>query len=47
MMSSSNTPQDIELVPDTKNNVVVDSTFLPYVITQTPFLFPPPSFVSH
>lgn len=47
MMISSKTHQYQELVSNTNNNVVPYSAFLPYVITQTPFLFSPPSFVSH
>lgn len=47
MMTSSNTPQTQEPVPDTNNNGVTDPTFLPNSITYTPFLYPPPSFVSH
>jgi len=47
MTSSSNTHQDQEPVPDTNRNVVADPSFLPYTITQIPFLFSPPGFASH
>lgn len=46
-MSSSNTAHDHDLALDTNKNVVIDPTFLPYAITQTPFLLPSPHFVPH
>lgn len=47
MMTSSNTPQTQEPVPDTNKSVVTHPNFLPNSITHMPFLYPTPSFVSH
>jgi len=32
---------------ETPNIAISEAPFLPYVINQRPFLYPPPSFVSH
>lgn len=47
MMSSSNIPPIQEPIPDTTRSVTANSMYLPYTITQTPFLYPPPGFVFH
>lgn len=43
----SNTSHPQEPIPNTPNVVNTHLIFLPYTINQTPFLYPPPSFVSY